>query len=34
MAVLNCNIEINLTGTGTEVGIVDWELGCVEDIIL
>ncbi len=33
-SVLNCNIEINLTGTGTEVGIVDWELGCVEDIIL
>ncbi len=33
-SVLNCHIEINLTGTGTEVGIVDWESGCTGDIIL
>ncbi len=33
-SVLNCHIEINLTGTGTEVGIIDWESGCIGDIIL
>lgn len=33
-SVLNCHVEINLTVTGMEVCIVDWEPGCVEDIIL
>lgn len=34
ISVLNCHIEINITGTGMEVGIVDWAPGCVGDIVL
>ncbi len=33
-SVLNCHIELNITGTGMEVGIVDWEPGGVGDIVL
>ncbi|MDE7373794.1 MAG: DUF5119 domain-containing protein [Odoribacter sp.] len=33
-SVLNCRIEVNLAGTGTEVGIVDWEPRCTGDIVL
>lgn len=33
-SVLNCRIEVNLAGTGMEVGIVDWEPGCTGDIVL
>lgn len=33
-SVVDCNIEISLTGSGTDIRIADWERGCSGNIVL